>query len=199
MILGATAHLPADRAGVRLQGVPGLGAHMAATGKIGSVAAAVLGPAARPVRAVLFDKSAANNWSLAWHQDRTVVVATRIDVDGYGPWSKKAGLQHVAPPFAVLEGMVTLRVHLDPVDADNAPLLIAVGSHRLGAVPAADAAKAAARSAAVACLAERGDVWLYATSILHASDAAARPRRRRVLQVDYAARELDGGLRWLGV
>lgn len=50
-----------------------------------------------------------------------------------------------------------------------------------------------------ACLAEAGDIWLYATPILHASDAAARPTRRRVLQIDYAAEELPSDLEWLSV
>ena len=49
------------------------------------------------------------------------------------------------------------------------------------------------------CVAEAGDVWLYATPILHASEASHRPGHRRVLQVDYAAEELPGGLEWLGV
>jgi len=44
-----------------------------------------------------------------------------------------------------------------------------------------------------------GDVWLYATPILHASDAAVEPLHRRVLQVDYAADWLPGGLEWLGI
>jgi hypothetical protein len=36
-------------------------------------------------------------------------------------------------------------------------------------------------------------------SILHASQAADQPARRRVLQIDYAATDLPGGLTWLGV
>ena len=35
--------------------------------------------------------------------------------------------------------------------------------------------------------------------ILHASNAAETPRRRRVLQIDYSADDLPGGLQWLGV
>lgn len=50
-----------------------------------------------------------------------------------------------------------------------------------------------------ACLAAAGDMWAYATPILHASSAATQPRRRRVLQVDYAAIDLPGGLEWLGI
>ncbi len=118
------ATLPADRAGIRLHGVAGLAELLSPSAEIGAIAAAVLGAGAQAVRAILFDKSAEANWSLAWHQDRTIVVRDRMAVPGYGPWTVKAGLQHVAPPFALLEGMMTLRIHLDPVTLDNAPLLM---------------------------------------------------------------------------
>jgi hypothetical protein len=49
------------------------------------------------------------------------------------------------------------------------------------------------------CLAEAGDIWLYATPIVHASEAAHVPAHRRVLQVDFAAGDLPGGLTWFGV
>ncbi|WP_199902731.1 hypothetical protein [Azospirillum sp. B4] len=55
---------PADRAGVRLRDVAGLGTFLDAAGPVGGLAASILGPAARPVRVLLFDKSAANNWAL---------------------------------------------------------------------------------------------------------------------------------------
>ena len=164
-----------------------------------SVAGALLGGAAFPVRAVLFDKTPEANWAVAWHQDRTIPVCERIEAPGFGPWSRKDGLLHVAPPVAVLERMVTLRIHIDPVDADNAPLVVALGSHRVGAAPAAEAAAIADRHPQAVSLAEAGDVWAYATPILHASARAKRPRRRRVLQVDYAADDLPAGLTWAGV
>lgn len=201
-ILAALDHLaaaqPRHRAGTRLHGLPELTALLAA-GPIHTVAAAHLGPAARPVRAILFDKTATANWSLGWHQDRTIAVHARHEVPGYGPWTTKQGILHVAPPFAVIEGMVTLRIHLDDVPADNAPLLIAPGSHRLGIVSEREIDAAVARCGTHASLAERGDIWAYATPILHASAAASGHRRRRVLQVDYAAAPLDSPLEWLSV
>ena len=118
---------------------------------------------------------------------------------GFGPWSIKAGIHHVAPPIALLERMVTLRVHLDDVPATNAPLLIAPGSHRRGRVPESSVAQVVAECGVTACLAEAGDVWAYATLILHASDAASSPEHRRVLQVDFSADDLPGGLEWLGI
>lgn len=187
------------RAGVRLHGLPGLAPLLAPDTKIGRIAADHLGPKARPVRAILFDKTPGANWSLGWHQDRTIAVRERHDTPGYDPWSTKAGIQHVEPPFAVIEAMVTLRIHLDPVPADNAPLLIAAGSHRLGRIPEPELAATVERCGTAICLAERGDVWAYATPILHASAASNGHAHRRVLQVDYAAGELAAPLEWLGV
>jgi hypothetical protein len=159
----------------------------------------LLGLPARPVRAVLFDKTADANWAVAWHQDRVIAVKERREVEGFGLWSRKGGAIHVTPPLDVLEQMVTLRIHLDPCGADNAPLRVALGSHRLGRVPADRTAAIAAGHRQCDCLAQTGDVWAYATLILHTSARAAAPSRRRVLQVDYAALDLPGGLEWAGV
>jgi len=79
------AGLPPDQAGIRLHGIEGLRPFLAAPGGIGSVAAAVLGNDARPVRAILFDKTAVTNWALPWHQDRTIAVCQRVEVAGFGP------------------------------------------------------------------------------------------------------------------
>lgn len=190
--------LPADKAGLRLHGVEGL-AELLAADALGAAPAERLGPAARPVRAILFDKSAATNWALGWHQDRTIAVRERMDVPGYGPWSTKQGLRHVEPPFALFEAMVTLRIHIDAVPAHNAPLLIAPGSHRLGRVPEAEIAAAVARCGTAMCLADAGDIWIYSTPILHASAASSANAHRRVLQVDYTSAVLPAGLEWLGL
>ena len=184
----------AAQAGIRLHGVIGLADILDA---IGSSAAQLRGR--KPVRAILFDKSEAANWALGWHQDRTVAVDARAAVPGFGPWSVKAGFTHVEPPFALIEHMLTIRIHFDAVPSDNAPLLIAPGSHRLGRIPEREIEIVVDECGSAACLAERGDIWLYATPILHASAAAIEGRRRRVLQVDYTADTLPEPLRWLGI
>lgn len=195
----AMSGIVANRAGVRLHGVANLTELLTANWPLAAPAALRLGAAATPVRAVLFDKSPGVNWALGWHQDRTVAVRARADLAGWGPWSVKASIQHVEPPFAIIERMVTLRIHLDPVPSDNAPLIIAPGSHRLGRIAEPDIDSAVQRCGSVACLAERGDIWAYATSILHASAASTGHAHRRVLQVDYAAGPLPPPLQWLGI
>lgn len=126
-------------------------------------------------------------------------MRTRHDLPGWGPWSVKAGIRHVEPPFAVIERMATLRIHLDPVPVDKAPLLIAPGTHRMGRIAEAAIDAVVRRCGTAMCLAERGDMWAYATPILHASAASAGHAHRRVLQVDYSADALPVPLSWLGV
>jgi ectoine hydroxylase-related dioxygenase (phytanoyl-CoA dioxygenase family) len=197
VVEAALGALPKNRPGVRISNCPKLQPLLlAATGTIGKVAARWLGSSCRPVRAILFDKSVGANWALSWHQDRTIAVVERAETPGFGPWTVKAGIHHVEPPIELLERMLTLRLHLDHVDSDNAPLLIAPGSHRYGRVAENHIACTIERCGIHACLADRGDLWAYSTLILHASEAARRPRRRRVLQVDYSAADLPAGLQF---
>ena len=168
-------------------------------GTIGTIVAELAGSSMRPVRALLLDKRPDTNWSLGWHQDRTIVVRRKVVVDGYGPWTIKQGLLHVSPPATLLARMPTVRIHLDAVDDDNAPLLVAPGTHRYGRIAEAEVDGLVAVHGVRTCLAGQGDVWCYATPILHASNPARRPRSRRVLQVDYSAEQLPGGLTWLGL
>ncbi|TPG17510.1 phytanoyl-CoA dioxygenase [Sphingomonas koreensis] len=198
-IEAAIAALPSDVPGVRIGSAPGLVHLLNPTGLVGAIAAGALGPEPRAVRAVLFDKTTARNWGLGWHQDRTIVVRRREAVNGFGPWTVKAGLVQVEPPFPIIERMVTLRVHLDPVDATNAPLRIVPGSHLLGKLPEREIDDVVGRLGEEICLAARGDVWMYATSIVHGSRPADPPRRRRVLQIDYSADSLPTPLCWRGL
>lgn len=194
-LLDALRGLDPGGAGARLSGA-------ALAGRLGPatvVAESLLGPGARPVRAVMFDKTPADNWMVAWHQDRTICVRERVEAPSFGPWSVKQGLIHVAPPIGILERMATLRLHLDDCGPDNAPLEAALGSHRLGRVAAGQAAARASEFTILECRAAAGDIWAYSTPILHASARASRPGRRRVLQLDYAAFDLPGGLDWLGL
>lgn len=195
----ALTDAPTARVGQRIYGGALAQAILDPAGGLHRLAGALLGPGAKPVRAILFDKTAEANWALGWHQDRTIALRARREAPGFGPWTEKDGAIHAEPPYELLRRMVTLRAHLDDCDPENAPLLVAPGSHDLGRVPVAEVPATAARLGTLACLAARGDVWAYVTTILHGSQRAARPRRRRVLQVDYAAEDLPGGLEWLGL
>lgn len=152
-----------------------------------------------PVRAILFDKNPKTNWVLGWHQDRTICVKEKLDIHNYGPWTVKQGYHHVEPPFSLLEDMITIRIHLDDVTIENAPLLIARGTHKLGKVKQDDIPKLINQYEEYNCLAELGDVWVYSTPILHASKKSKNKSRRRVIQIDFSKNVLDNGLEFLGI
>jgi hypothetical protein len=156
----------------------------------------LLGPGAFVVRGLLFDKTPEANWVVPWHQDLTIAVRQRCDTPGFGPWTRKAGIPHVRPPAAVLEQMLAMRVHLDDCDEASGPLRVLPGSHTMGILGDGAARHWLARGLAVDCLGQRGDVLLMRPLLLHASSAAERPRRRRVIHLEFAANPLPGGLEW---
>ena len=185
--------------GVRIYGDRRLSEWISRESEIGKLAQSLLGARARPVRAILFDKNRENNWALGWHQDRTIAVRERREAQGFGNWTVKAGVTHVEPPITILERMITARVHLDVVGEDNGPLIIAPGSHQLGRLKANMIETVVEARGSIACLANAGDVWVYKTVILHASEASRHPIARRVLQIDFSGDELHGGLEWAGI
>lgn len=192
----ALAPHPRSRPGARLGSAAGLDALLAPAE---AIASSLLGVGARPVRALLLDKGDERNWALGWHQDRVIALRRRIDLPGFSGWTVKAGIDHAVPPFALIERMLILRVHLDPAGPGNGPLRVAPGSHRLGPIAEGDVEAIAARLGSFTCLAEAGDVWVCSAPILHASERASAGGRRRVLQLSYSADDLPGGLEWLGV
>lgn len=160
---------------------------------------AILGPGAFAVRGLWFDKTPEANWGVPWHQDLTIAVAEQVDTPGFGPWTVKAGINHVRPPVAVLEAMVTVRVHLDDCGAGRGPLRVVPGSHREGRLDVAATRGWLDRDSAVDCLVGRGGAVLMRPLLLHSSRAALEPDRRRVIHLEYAAGPLPGGLPWFEV
>jgi ectoine hydroxylase-related dioxygenase (phytanoyl-CoA dioxygenase family) len=181
------------RPGARLA----LDAAFAANGPLARCVATVL-PAHHAVRAVAFNKTAAGNWGVPWHQDRVIPVAARHDVHGFHNWSQKGGVWHCEPPFYILSNMFFARVHLDATDVDSGPMEIALGSHGADSVSGDNAERIASRYEHEFCLAERGDVLILHMLILHRSRPATRAASRRTLRVDYAAHSLPAPLAWAG-
>jgi ectoine hydroxylase-related dioxygenase (phytanoyl-CoA dioxygenase family) len=189
--------LKAGRGGLRdvLRKVPTLAALVRHPNVRQSVAD-VLGPDSFAVRAILFDKHPGANWKVVWHQDLTIAVDRSADVPGYGPWSVKAGIPHVQPPVRVLEHMVAVRVHLDPCGLENGPLRVIPGSHRAGRLSGSQIDALRSQVAEVNCVVGRGGLLVMRPLLVHASAPAQRATHRRVVHIEFAACELDGGVDW---
>lgn len=156
----------------------------------------ILGRSAFVTRSMLFDKTPDANWDVVWHQDITIAVRERQETPGFGPWSVKAGVPHVQPPACVLEGMVTVRLHLDNCSEDNGPLLVIPGSHRAGVLSEKQIEAARCEENKVACCVPAGGALVMRPLILHASRKANAPAHRRVIHLEFAALPLPGGLEW---
>ena len=148
-----------------------------------------------PVRSILFDKTPKENWPVPWHQDLTITVRERIDIDGYGPWSTKDGAVHVQPPETLLKEMATLRIHLDDTDESNGALRVIPKSHKrkIGSGEISSHVD----TSEVVCECKAGDVLLMSPLILHASRRSQTPSHRRILHFEYAPlMALSHKLRW---
>jgi ectoine hydroxylase-related dioxygenase (phytanoyl-CoA dioxygenase family) len=169
---------------------------LAGSPRVAAIVRSALGGAGRLVRSVLFDKVPGANWKVPWHQDLTIAVDRRRDVAGFGPWSVKDGIISVQPPPAVLEAMVTVRVHLDDCGPDNGPVRVIEGSHRMGRLAPSQIDHLIAEGVIETCTCAAGDALVMKPLLLQASSPAVAPSHRRVVHLDFAAGGLPHGLEW---
>ena len=161
----------------------------------------ILGTRHRLVRSIFFDKLPGANWHVGWHQDLSIAVRERPDLPlpGFTGWTEKEGILHVQAPPAVLDQMITLRVHLDAAPSTNGPLRVIPGSHREGRLDSAVIEAWIDRGTAVTCEVEAGDVIAMRPQLLHASHRASEQGlgHRRVVHLEFAAEGiLPDGLDW---
>ena len=161
-----------------------------------SIVEPVLGSDARVVRTIYFDKHKDANWKVAWHQDLTIAVREKVELDGFRAWSIKAGVTHVQPPIAVLEQMLTLRVHLDDTGEANGALRVLPGTHRHGRIDPDQIQYWKQHQEVVTCSVKRGGVVAMRPLLLHSSLPSVNPTHRRVLHFEYASIALPAGLKW---
>lgn len=164
--------------------------------RIRSIVEPILGSKYFVVRSLLFDKIPEANWKVGWHQDRTIAVRKRIVVPGFGPWSTKAGIQHVQAPVKVLENILALRIHLDDCGSENGPLRILPGSHRSGILPDDDINHWSSTVSPIICTLQSGGILALRPLLIHASSPAQFPAHRRVIHLELASDKLPGGLEW---
>jgi hypothetical protein len=160
----------------------------------------LLGPRAGLVRGLYFDKPPNQSWALPWHKDLLIAIQPMETVPpggpgpaGYSPPRMRAGVWHTEPPTTVLEGMLTLRIHLDAATRDNGPLEVLTGSHVTGK----RLETAGFRAETVLC--DGGDVLAMRPLLVHSSGRSTEGTslHRRIIHLEFAAEPtLPGGVRW---
>lgn len=169
-------------------------ARLANSGSLTTPAGAAMGSNACVVRGLLFDKPPSRSWTLPWHRDRTIAVKD-IHKDllpvGFTNPTRKAGILHLNAPAWLLEKMLTLRISLDPMTAQNGQLVVLPGSHAVNEAADSDlqGVQSINQSRAgevfpVACGA--GDVFVMRPLLAHSSVKSAphTQMRRRVIHLE---------------
>ena len=153
-----------------------------------------LGPDFGLVRGLYFDKPPAHTWSLPWHKDMTLAVRNnRLPSREFSKPTTKVGVPHVEGSEAILQRMLTLRIHLDPATLGNGALYVIPGSHKNGKSMGSDDRNA------VPVIANAGDVLAIRPLVSHCSGKSqvGTAMHRRVLHLEFAADgELPGGFEW---
>ena len=153
--------------------------------RILGIAQEILGGAAIPFRATLFDKSPNSNWLIVWHQDTALPLKRRREASGWGPWSIKDGVNYAHAPAEVLSEVVALRIHLDDSTLQNGPLRVLPRTHRLGLLSDEQIQSLGRETKDVLCTVDAGGIVAMRPLLLHSSSKSQADAPRRVLHIEF--------------
>jgi predicted DNA-binding transcriptional regulator YafY len=147
-------------------------------------------------KAIYFDKPHELNWYVTWHQDVPINVLEKVEEPGYSAWTNKNGVVSVCPPEDVLHNIFTVRIHLDATTSKNGALKVIPRSHHKRFTDG-ELREITQKSNATLIELNEGGVQLMKPLLLHASAKSSNQKRRRVIHLEFASKELPGKLEWL--
>ena len=165
-----------------LQAVPAVQS-LIFTPRLNALIKEVFGPGYFPVRSIYFDKPPGSNWFVAWHQDLTISVDRKLPLPGFGPWTVKGDHFGVQPPPNILEGMYTIRIHLDDTDESNGALRVLPGSHCNGIERYSSSTPNTSEDT---CRVPSGGIMVMRPLLQHASSRSSAGKRRRVIHIEFS-------------
>ena len=146
-------------------------------------------------KAIYFDKPIASNWFVAYHQDLSISVDRKSDLENYVNWTFKRGQYGVQPPVHILQNTITARIHLDDTGEMNGALKVIPKSHLKGIYRPEEIDWS--REIAQLCEVEKGGVMLMKPLTFHASGKTGNKMPRRVLHLEFCNQELAEPLKWV--
>ena len=146
------------------------------------------------VKSIYFDKPEQSNWFVAYHQDLTISVNKKIELDGFGPWTIKQNQFAVQPTLEILNNNFTVRVHLDDTDENNGALRVIPKSHLKGIYRPENINWNI--EAEFSCKVKKGGVMFMKPLLLHASSRTINNNKRRVIHIEFSSQQLPALLEW---
>jgi len=146
-------------------------------------------------KAIYFDKPSESNWFAAYHQDLSISVDKKADLENYVNWTHKKGQYGVQPPIEILQDTITIRIHLDKTNKGNGALKVIPKSHLAG-ITRVDSNEWNPENELI-CEVEKGGVMLMKPLTLHASNRTTNGKKRRVIHLEFNKHKLAEPLKWL--
>ncbi|MRX66925.1 Phytanoyl-CoA dioxygenase (PhyH) [Flavobacterium resistens] len=145
-------------------------------------------------KSIYFDKPEKSNWFVAYHQDLTISVDKKIDVENFENWTIKQNQFAVQPPTEILENNFTIRIHIDKTTKDNGALKVINNSHSKGILRIENLDFKKEKE--TICEVEKGGIMIMKPLLFHASNKTTNNERRRVIHIEFSKQELPNGLEW---
>lgn len=146
------------------------------------------------VKSIYFDKPEKSNWYVAYHQDLTISVDKKVELENFGPWTTKQNQFAVQPPLEILENIFTIRIHLDDTDVNNGALKVVPKSHSKG-IYRPETIDWNVETENI-CNVEKGGIMIMKPLLLHGSNRTTNGKKRRVIHIEFSDKELPEVLNW---
>lgn len=143
-------------------------------------------------KSIYFDKPEKSNWFVAYHQDLTISVNKKIEIENFENWTVKQNQFAVQPPTAILEKNFTIRIHIDKTTKDNGALKVINNSHSKGIFRIENLEI----ENETICEVEKGGIMIMKPLLFHASNKTTNNERRRVIHIEFSNQQLPDGLDW---
>ncbi|MFL9836120.1 phytanoyl-CoA dioxygenase family protein [Flavobacterium sp. ST-75] len=162
--------------------------------KLKDIVNTVFGEDYFPIKSIYFDKPGNSNWFVAYHQDLTISVNQKAEIENYGPWTVKQNQFAVQPPVEVLENIFTIRIHLDDTDENNGALKVIPKSH-LKKIYRPETIDWNTETEAT-CNVPKGGVMIMKPLLLHSSARTVNNSNRRVIHIEFSNLQLPTQIKW---
>jgi len=146
------------------------------------------------VKSIYFDKPETSNWFVSYHQDLTISVNQKVEIPGFGPYTKKHDQFAVQPPLNTLESNFTIRIHLDDTNEENGALKVIPNSHSKGIYRPETIDWNIEKE--VSCNVARGGLMVMKPLLLHSSSRTTNNQKRRVIHLEFSNQTLPKELQW---
>ena len=146
------------------------------------------------IKSIYFDKPETSNWYVSYHQDLTISVDKKIELDNFKFWTTKQNQFAVQPPIEILENIYTIRIHLDDTDEKNGALKVIEKSH-LKKIYRPENIDWQTENETT-CNVKKGGIMIMKPLTLHSSSRTTNNKKRRVIHIEFSDANLPNGLNW---